>query len=232
MPPWADIDTVLLDMDGTLIDLHFDNHLWNVVVPERYAEREAGCKVGREKTARSRAIERLYRAMLASMATLDFYDLDYWTQQTGLDIDAIHAELKTRIRYRPGAPALAAAVRAAGKTVVLATNAHPRSIAVKHEATGLLDHLDACYSAHELGAPKENARYWHRLAERLNVNGAYRPAHTLLIDDNDVVLAAAQRAGIGHLLCVAQPDSTIAPRANPPCEPLCEIVYNFAEIMP
>ena len=218
MPPWADIDTVLLDMDGTLIDLHFDNHLWNVVVPERYAERE--------NMDRGRAIELLYRNMLASKATLDFYDLDYWTGKTGLDIDAIHVEFKPLIRYRPGAPAFAAAVRDAGKTAVLATNAHPRSVAVKHEATGLLDHLDGCYSAHELGAPKEDAHYWHRLAQRLN--GAYRPAHTLLIDDNDVVLAAAQRAGIGHLLCVAQPDSTGAPRTDLPFE----AVYDFAEIMP
>src|SRR5690606_507131 len=26
--PWNQIDTVLLDMDGTLLDLHFDNHFW------------------------------------------------------------------------------------------------------------------------------------------------------------------------------------------------------------
>ena len=218
MPPWADIDTVLLDMDGTLIDLRFDNYLWNVAVPERYAEHE--------KIDRGRAIELLYRDMLASKATLDFYDLDYWTHKTGLDINALHTELKTLIRYRPGAPELAAAIRDAGKTAVLATNAHPRSIAVKHEVTGLLDHLDACYSAHELGAPKEDARYWHRLAQRLN--DTYQPAHTLLIDDNDVVLAAAQRAGIGHLLCVAQPDSTGAPRTDLPFK----AVYDFAEIMP
>ena len=25
---WRDIDTVLLDMDGTLLDLHYDNHFW------------------------------------------------------------------------------------------------------------------------------------------------------------------------------------------------------------
>ena len=218
MPPWPDIDTVLLDMDGTLIDLHFDNHLWNVVVPQRYAER-----VGVD---RPRAVELLYRDMLASKATLDFYDLDYWTRATGLDIDAIHAELKARIRYRPGASAFAAAARAAGKHTVLATNAHPRSVAVKHEATGLLHHLDGCYSSHELGAPKEDAGYWQSLGQRLP--GHYQPARTLLIDDNDVVLAAAQRAGIGHLLCVAQPDSTGAPRRDLPFD----AVYDFAEIMP
>ena len=36
--PWPDIDTVLLDMDGTLLDLHFDNHFWLELLPQRYAE--------------------------------------------------------------------------------------------------------------------------------------------------------------------------------------------------
>ena len=218
MPPWARIDTVLLDMDGTLIDLHFDNHLWNVVVPARYAARES--------MDRARAVELLYRGALARKATLDFYDLDYWARETELDIDAIHAELKALIRVRPAAFVFADAVRAAGKRAVLATNAHPRSVAVKHEATGLLHHLDGCHSAHELGAPKEDALYWRRLAERLG--GRYRPSRTLLIDDNDVVLTAAQRAGVGHLLCVAQPDSTGAVRTDLPFD----AVYDFAEIMP
>ena len=37
--PWPEIHTVLLDMDGTLLDLRFDNHFWRELVPERYAER-------------------------------------------------------------------------------------------------------------------------------------------------------------------------------------------------
>ena len=36
--PWHAIDTVLLDMDGTLLDLHYDNHFWMEHLPQRYAE--------------------------------------------------------------------------------------------------------------------------------------------------------------------------------------------------
>ena len=75
MVPWGEVDTVLLDMDGTLIDLHFDNHLWNVVVPARFGERE-----GMDS---AQAAQGLYREMLASKASLDFYDLDYWARQRG-----------------------------------------------------------------------------------------------------------------------------------------------------
>ncbi len=218
MVPWGEVDTVLLDMDGTLIDLHFDNHLWNVVVPARFGERE-----GMDS---AQAAQGLYREMLASKASLDFYDLDYWARQTRLDIDAIHEEFKGLIRYRPGAKAFAAEVRRTGRAVFLATNAHPRSIAVKHRAIGLLAAVDASFSAHELGAPKEDDGYWRGLARRLG--SGYDPARTLLVDDNDVVLAAAERAGVAHLLCIAQPDSTGSPRRDLPFR----AIGDFAEIMP
>ena len=35
--PWTAIETVLLDMDGVLLDLRFDNYFWNELVPSRYA---------------------------------------------------------------------------------------------------------------------------------------------------------------------------------------------------
>ncbi|MHB1015789.1 MAG: hypothetical protein ACYC2W_11000 [Desulfurivibrionaceae bacterium] len=34
---WQAIDTVLLDMDGTLLDRHFDDYFWEHYVPENYA---------------------------------------------------------------------------------------------------------------------------------------------------------------------------------------------------
>lgn len=41
MLAWQEIDTVLLDMDGTLIDLHFDNYFWQRLVPERWGQERA-----------------------------------------------------------------------------------------------------------------------------------------------------------------------------------------------
>ena len=43
MPPamirWNQLDTVLLDMDGTLLDLHYDNYFWLEHVPRRFSEK-------------------------------------------------------------------------------------------------------------------------------------------------------------------------------------------------
>lgn len=37
---WQAVDTVLLDMDGTLLDLAFDNYFWQKLVPETYGEQQ------------------------------------------------------------------------------------------------------------------------------------------------------------------------------------------------
>src|SRR3546814_2406990 len=34
---WQTADWVLLDMDGTVLDLAFDNYFWRELVPQRYA---------------------------------------------------------------------------------------------------------------------------------------------------------------------------------------------------
>ena len=39
MIDWNAINTVLLDMDGTILDLHFDNYFWKEYVPQKYAEK-------------------------------------------------------------------------------------------------------------------------------------------------------------------------------------------------
>ena len=203
MLPWSEIDTVLLDMDGTLIDLHFDNTLWNLHLPTLFAAAHA---IDVED-----ARERLYGHMRDAPPSLDFYSLDYWATYTGMDIDGLHAELDHLIVYRPGAARFMAAVRGSGRRAVLVTNAHPKSLAIKDGKIDLLSRLDADFSSHDFGAPKEDPAFWPAFTER----EAHDPQRTLLIDDNAAVLEAARDSGIRHLLCVAQPDSRKPPRLDP-----------------
>ncbi len=192
---WNAIDTVLLDMDGTLLDLHFDNHFWLEHVPRRYAELR-----GISVAAAKKELERRYRSV---EGTLDWYCLDYWSRELGLDIPLLKAEVEHLIRVHPQVPEFLDLLQAAGKTRVLVTNAHQKSLQLKMHKTALGDRLDLVVSAHDLGLPKENPAFWERLRRRVR----FDPRRTLFVDDSVAVLESARSWGIRHLLHVLRPDS-------------------------
>lgn len=192
---WNTIDTVLLDMDGTLLDLHFDNHFWLEHVPLRYAEKHA--------ISHDDARDRLSSRYSAVAGTIEWYCVDYWTRELELDIAFLKAEVAHLIAVHPDVTTFLNALHGAGKRTVLVTNAHYKSLALKMEKTGLAGHFDAIISAHEVGIPKENPDFWGKLQalER------YDPARTLLVDDSLPVLRSARGYGIAHLLAVRKPDT-------------------------
>jgi len=197
--PWDRIDTVLLDMDGTLIDLYFDNHFFLEHLPRRLAEhRGVSLEDARaDLRARYREVE----------GTLEWYCLDYWERELELDIIALKGEIGHLVNWRPHAPAFLDALASAGKRRVLATNAHPGSVGFKFERIALGERFDARYTAHDLGAPKESAAFWDALA----ATERFDPERTLFVDDNPQVLAAARAWGMPHLLGIRRPDSRRPP---------------------
>lgn len=213
---WDSVDTVLLDMDGTLLDLNYDNTLWNQLVPMRYSE---AMSIPLEA-----ARDYLFQHMIDRRGQLVFYCLDYWAEFTGLDIVGLHRELTELIRYRPYAEEFLVWLRRRGKRALLVTNAHRDSLKVKDAHSDVTSKLDADVSCHDYGAPKESAAFWSELMAR----HPYEPERTLLIDDNHAVLAAAGEFGIRHLLTVVQPDS-----GRPPRDGLGYSAFNdFREILP
>ena len=215
-PDWSMIDTVFLDMDGTLLDLHFDNRFWREHLPLRYAERE-GIDLA---TARER-LEALYDRVAG---TLDWYCLDYWREITGLDIVALKRELAGLISVRPYVREFLQALGPGGRRRILLSNAHPESLRLKMEVTGIEPLLDRLVSTHRIGLAKESPGFW----ERLQGHVAFDPERTLLIDDSTDILETAARAGIAHLLAIARPDSR-GPRLSDSRYPLVE---DFRDIMP
>src|SRR3972149_8813157 len=75
MVAWERIRTVLLDMDGTLLDLRFDNYFWNEYLPDRWGSRR-GIDPG---AARAELLARIARCV----GTLDWYCLDFWLGERG-----------------------------------------------------------------------------------------------------------------------------------------------------
>ncbi len=213
---WQRVTTVLLDMDGTLLDLHYDNHFWLQHVPQRYAEHH-GLEIDH---ARSTLLER-YRAM---EGRLEWYCVDFWTRELGLDIPALKAELDHLIAIRPHVIEFLEAVRARGKRTVLVTNAHQKVLHLKMQRTGLERYFDSLVSAHEMGAPKEELAFWQQLQEAQ----PFTCDSALLIDDSLPVLRAARVYGIRELLTVSQPDSRL-PEKKASEFPA---IRSFADIIP
>jgi putative hydrolase of the HAD superfamily len=193
------IETVCLDMDGTVLDLHFDTLFWLDVLPRRW-----GAMRGLDHAA---AMAELRPRFDARRGTLEWYCVDHWSEELGLDIPALKHEFRHEIRYLGGAADFLDLLPALGRRVLLTTNAHPLSLAVKNAVTGLERHFDALVSSHEFGVAKESSEFWKKLHERHGVN----VRSTLFVDDSVAVLLSAQVAGVGSLYQVLQPDSTRAP---------------------
>ncbi|TDV52593.1 putative hydrolase of the HAD superfamily [Pseudomonas graminis] len=198
--PWRDIDTVLLDMDGTLLDLHFDNHFWLEHLPKRYAEVHG--------VSLAMAQLELMPLFEKNAGTLNWYCTDFWSTELNLPVKDLKVEIAHLIALRPDAETFLAALKQAGKRVIMITNAHRDSLSLKMERLELAPYFERLISSHDYGYPKENPQFWDALQDDIK----FDPARSLFIDDTLPILRSAGRYGIGHLLAVREPDSRKGPK--------------------
>jgi putative hydrolase of the HAD superfamily len=195
MIEWQRINSVFLDLDGTLLDLNYDNHFWLEHVPLRYAEHH-----GLDQAAAKKVLTGKYSAVYGS---LNWYCVDYWSRELGLDIAKLKHEIADKICVRPKVVDFLQFLHMMGKRVVLVTNAHPSSVAIKMDKTKLERFFNRIVSSHELAHAKEQAAFW----PALQATEAFAKNATLFIDDNFDVLDAARDYGIKYLLAIKKPDS-------------------------
>lgn len=192
---WSEISTVLVDMDGTILDLHFDNHFWLEHFPVRYSENH-GISVEEARKKMTSHYQEL-------TGTIEWYCLDYWTEFTQMPISLIKREVQHLIQLREDADEFLTALKQSGREVILVTNAHPDALSLKIERTQLDKYFDELYSTHEFGVVKESQLLW----QKLQTKQGFALESTLFVDDSLPVLKSAQQYGIKHILAVENPDS-------------------------
>ncbi|PHS72355.1 MAG: HAD family hydrolase [Cycloclasticus sp.] len=193
---WSKIETVLLDMDGTLLDLRFDNYFWQTVVPKFFASKK--------NITFDEAVDHLAPIFKSQEGLLNWYCLDYWSEELEIDIAQLKVETQDHIKELPHTRAFLKALQLTGKRCVLVTNAHADSLSIKMQKTGLVEFFGAIVSAHDFGYPKEQQSFWrafHKLEQ-------FDKSTTVLVDDSLSVLKAADTFGIQYLIAITQPDST------------------------
>ena len=199
-------EIILLDMDGTLLDLRYDDQFWEQFLPRAYAAHHG---VDTE-TARNDVAARLK----AAQGTLTWYNIDHWSDELGVNILQLKREYDGLIRYRPGTVDFLQRVKLRAIPTVLATNAHPALVefkitALHEQGLPFTSFFDAIVTSHQYQAAKESIEFWTALQN----DQSFDPKAALLVDDNLAVLKAAATFGIGRCIAVDQPDLSKPPKA-------------------
>ena len=199
---WRSIDDVLLDMDGTLLDLHYDTTFWlnNVhsIVANLTGEPEHVIQ------------ERFHRELKKHEGTLAWYCTDYWADFFGIDLIEAKQQLAHLIRFRPHAEQFLNVLNSLPLRTLIATNAHPDVIQLKLNVVPLEDMVDGIVSSHQYGVAKEHPDFWRALFDEYAIN----PDRALFMDDSSKVLDAADRAGVREVVEIRHPNLSEPPRST------------------
>jgi HAD superfamily hydrolase (TIGR01509 family) len=212
---WQEIDTVLLDLDGTLLDKYFDDYFWQEFVPEVFAREN--------HVDRAAAKTKLLSTYKKVENTLEWTDLDYWSDELGLDIPMLKREISHLIALRPQVIEFLEYLKENRKKTYLVTNAHPKTLEVKLAKINITNHFTAIFCSKEIGTAKEQPEFWDGLKELLPFN----KNRTLFVDDTERVLQSARNYGLSHLIHIAKPSSQLPAAFSTDFQS----ILNFQELM-
>lgn len=198
---WSTVDNVLLDMDGTLLDLHFDATFWltsiHATVSANTGESEQSIR------------ERFLSELAKHEGSLTWYCTDYWTKFFKCNVIDEKKKLKHLIRSRPHTIEFLEALKASDRRALIVTNAHRDVIKLKLDIVPIELLVDSIVSSHDFGVPKEDQSFWSQFFESHKIN----PNRSLFLDDSPAVLEAASEAGIAQVAEIRHPNLSEPPRA-------------------
>ncbi len=213
--PLNEIKYILLDLDGTLLDLYFDDYFWGHLVPEKYAEKH-DISFGTAK-------DYLYTTYKSHEKTLNWCDIDFWSRELDLDIPALKEQIRHLIAVHPHVIDFLKLMRKKKKKIYLLTNAHFKTVKIKFRKTSIGEYFDDVLCSFNVGHPKEDLDFWHKAQKKLK----FDKEHSLFIDDTEDVLVTAKEYGIKHLLFKATASSKLEPKKTKEFD----IINDFRELM-
>jgi len=213
--PLNEIKYILLDMDGTLLDLYFDDYFWGHLVPEKYAEKH-DMSFGTAK-------DYLYTTYKSHEKTLNWCDIDFWSRELKLDIPALKEQIRHLIEVHPHVIDFLKLMRKQNKKIYLLTNAHFKTVKIKFKKTKIGEYFDDVLCSFNVGHPKEDLDFWHKAQKKLK----FDKDHSLFIDDTEDVLITAREYGIKHLLFKSAASSRLEPKKTKEFM----TIHDFRELM-
>lgn len=213
--PLNEIKYILLDMDGTLLDLYFDDYFWGHLVPEKYAEKH-DMSFGAAK-------DYLYTTYKSHEKTLNWCDIDFWSRELHLDIPALKEQIRHLIEVHPHVIDFLKLMRKQEKKIYLLTNAHLKTVKIKFNKTKIGEYFDDVLCSFNVGHPKEDLDFWHKAQKKLK----FDREHSLFIDDTEDVMKTAREYGIKYLLFKAAASSRLEPKKTDEFM----TIHDFRELM-
>tara|TARA_B000000477_G_scaffold119756_1_gene120519 strand:+ start:389 stop:1042 length:654 start_codon:yes stop_codon:yes gene_type:complete len=196
---FKDIECLLIDMDGVILDNAYDNDFWQNQIPEVIADSK-----GIEFDDAKRLAIQIFNY---KKNTKDWYDVDYWSNMLDIDIEAQKRSEKSfsRISLYDGVIDTLSVLKNKTK-MILITNAHRKTLNIKLEKYNLTPYFDEMVCAHELNYVKEDIQLWYMLRSKYRLD--YEK--TLLVEDTINNINVGLSAGISGAIYVGDEKFTVS----------------------
>ena len=196
---FKDIECLLIDMDGVILDNAYDNDFWQNQIPEVIADSK-----GIPFDDAKRLAIQIFNY---KKNTKDWYDVDYWSNMLDIDIEAQKRSEKSfsRISLYDGVIDTLSVLKNKTK-MILITNAHRKTLNIKLEKYNLTPYFDEMVCAHELNYVKEDIQLWYMLRSKYRLD--YEK--TLLVEDTINNINVGLSAGISGAIYVGDEKFTVS----------------------